>query len=262
MLAQNKNGAKQFLALVALDCRAMADDEVLTLGDIAAEKGLAPATVRNWVATGKLPAHKDPDDPRRWLAYRSDLEKFLGEASRLDIGRPKPRGSNEQIEHDGWSGTPDDATLNIVNAHRSGKAADGAVVSPRVAYDQLLKSDQSWAEAIHGFNDYPARLRALADAADLRSRTLMMAHLANFPSNPRPGASKLPGLAKDLYPGKTRPGPSALWKRFDAAVQALLVALEAGELPPLAAAFGALTPIANELADACEQEESRLEQAG
>jgi hypothetical protein len=240
----------------------MDDDELLTLPEIAAEMGLATATVRNWVSTGKLAAHKDPDDPRRWLAYRSDLEQFLSGATRLDIGRPKPRGASEPIEHDDWSAAPDDATLNIVNGRRSGKAVDGAVVSPQAAYDQILKSDQTWREAIHGFNDYPGRLRALADAADMRSRTLMLAHLANFDSNPRPGASKLPGLAKDLIPGKRRPGPPALWKRFDAAVEVLLVALEDGELPPLAAAFGALTPIANELADACEQEERRLEQAG
>lgn len=239
----------------------MTEDEILTLGEIAAERGLNAATVRNWVTSGRLPAIKDPEDSRRWLVYRRDLDTFLSEASRMDIGRPKPRGVTSGVEHDDWSDAPDEATLNLVNARPSEKAADGAVASPRNAYVQLAKSDQSWAQAIHGFEEYPARLRALAEAADMRSRTLMLAHLANLTANPRPGASKLPALAPLLDRSRNRPGPPRLWKRFDEAVKVLLAALEDGQLPTLSAAFAGLAPIANELADACERDDSGFERA-
>jgi Helix-turn-helix domain len=239
----------------------MTEDEILTLGEIAAERGLNAATVRNWVTSGRLPAIKDPDDSRRWLVYRRDLDTFLSEASRMDIGRPKPRGVVSTVERDDWSEAPDEATLNLVSARPSGRAAEEAVTSPRAALEQLAKSDQSWAQAIHGFQEYPARLRALAAAADMRSRTLMLAHLAGLTTNPRPGASNLPGIAPLLNPGRRRPGPPRLWKRFDEAVKVLLVALEDGQLPKLSAAFADLAPIATELAEACERDGSGVEQA-
>ena len=73
-----------------------------------------------------------------------------------------------------------------------------AVVSTQSAVEQLRKADQRWNEAIRAFDDYPTRLRNLAQAADLRSRALTLAHLANITGKPRPGAGGLRGLAFEL----------------------------------------------------------------
>jgi hypothetical protein len=137
-----------------------------------------------------------------------------------------------------------------------------AVVSTQAAVEQLRKADQRWTEAIRAFDDYPTRLRNLAEAADLRSRALTLAHLANITGKPRPGARGLRALAFELSSASDRPGPKAAWQRFDRAVKEIGAALEEGDIPRTAAAFSALVPIANELADTSTQDAQRLKQAG
>jgi hypothetical protein len=137
-----------------------------------------------------------------------------------------------------------------------------AVVSTQNAVEQLRKADQRWTEAIRAFDDYPTRLRNLAEAADLRSRALTLAHLANIVGKPRPGAGDMRTLAFELSAASDRPGPKAAWQRFDRAVREIGAALEAGDLPRTASAFGALAPVASELADATAHEAAKLNQAG
>jgi excisionase family DNA binding protein len=243
----------------------MPDDDVLTVNEIAEDLGVNISTVRAWITQERLPAHRDPADTRRWLAFRRDVQAFLASASRPDIGRPRTRGGedSEVVARDDWSDVPEEATLNLAASRRAGGDGSGAaIVSPQNAFEQLRKSDQQWNEAIRAFDDYPTRLRALAKAADLRSRTLTLAHLANITGNPRQGASSVSALAFELSPKRDRPGPRALWKRFDQAVRGLGEALEQGDLPTLANAFGELAPIASELADACEGDSRRLDETG
>ena len=129
------------------------------------------------------------------------------------------------------------------------------LVSTQTAIEQLRKADDRWRAAVRGLDTYPKRLRALAEAAEHESRALTLADLANVGWNPRPGASKL-RLAYEVEEQSGRPGPPALWTRFDRAVTQLGVALEGESIKALADAFAKLSQLAGELADACEQQES------
>jgi hypothetical protein len=128
------------------------------------------------------------------------------------------------------------------------------LVSSQDALEQLRRSDQRWDAAIRAFDPYPARLRALAQAAEFRSRALTMAHLANITQKPRAGASNLQSLAHELSAASNRPGPKAAWRRFDQAVTDLGAALEGGSITALAQAFESLSTITSELAETCEAE--------
>jgi hypothetical protein len=131
------------------------------------------------------------------------------------------------------------------------------MVSTQSAIDQLKRADQRWEAAVRSFDDYATRLRALADAADLRSRALTLAHLANITGKPRPGAGSLRSLAFELSAASKRPGPGALWRRFDQAVREIGETLESGEIQQTAQAFALLSTITRELAHACEVETER-----
>ena len=61
------------------------------------------------------------------------------------------------------------------------------MVSPQSALEQLKRADVRWEAAVRAFDDFATRLRALADAAEFRSRALMLAHLANITGKPRQG---------------------------------------------------------------------------
>jgi hypothetical protein len=128
------------------------------------------------------------------------------------------------------------------------------MVSTQSAIEQLRRADQRWEAAIRAFDDYATRLRALADAADLRSRALTLAHLANITGKPRPGAGNLRTLAYELSAAGARPGPAALWRRFDQAVREVGETLESGDVQQTAQKFNTLSTIARELADACQAE--------
>ncbi|HEY3729614.1 MAG TPA: hypothetical protein VGL51_20770 [Solirubrobacteraceae bacterium] len=127
------------------------------------------------------------------------------------------------------------------------------LVSRQAAIEHLRRSDQRWAAAVQAFNPYAARLRNLAEAAEDHSRVLTLADLANVEWNPRPGASKL-RLAYGLEEGSGRPGPRPLWSQFDKAVKQLGLALEGDSMAALARAFGQLSSVAAQLADASETE--------
>ena len=91
----------------------MDEDEALTIPEIATLLGLNGSTPRSWVTSGRLPAHKDPSD-RKWLVYRSDLDKLLEEEPSL--GRPKSRGVIQQSTRADWSDAPEQATFDLVSS--------------------------------------------------------------------------------------------------------------------------------------------------
>jgi excisionase family DNA binding protein len=68
----------------------MADDDLLTLPEIADMTGMAGPTVRVWVKQGRLPATKVG---RQWMVRRGDLERMLAEDPRIG----KPRSRREEI---------------------------------------------------------------------------------------------------------------------------------------------------------------------
>ena len=127
-----------------------------------------------------------------------------------------------------------------------------ALVSSQVAIEQLRLADEQWGAAVRAFDAYPARLRTLADAAEYESRALTLADLANVEWDPRPEAANL-RLAYELEEESGRPGPAALWGRFDESVAGLGAALAGDSIKTIAAAFAQLSAISSELATACEQ---------
>ena len=60
----------------------MADEQYLTVAQVADELHVTAVTVRRWIANGELPAVKA--GPRRWTIRRSDLARFLSADQRLD----------------------------------------------------------------------------------------------------------------------------------------------------------------------------------
>lgn len=133
-----------------------------------------------------------------------------------------------------------------------------ALLPPGQAIDQLREADVRWKAALAGLASYPARLRALAEAAEEESRALTLAHLANVRWKPRPGASKL-RFPYEVQPASGRPGPPATWSQFDDAVKELGLALEGDSMKALGEAFEHLAAIASELAEALENEELAAE---
>ena len=139
-----------------------------------------------------------------------------------------------------------------------------ALIPPQVAIDQMREADGRWAAALRGLDNYPQRLRALADAAEEQSRALTLADLANVKWKPRPGARKL-RFPYEVQPAGNRPGPAATWGRFDRAVKQLGLALEGDSIKPIADAFAQLSTLAGELAESLEQAQAadeRQQQTG
>jgi excisionase family DNA binding protein len=91
-------------------------DDELTLGQIAEEHGLSSSTPRAWVVSKRLPAHRDPDHPRRWLVYRKDLDAFLAGATRPDFARSRSRTPIRSTSREDWSDAPEQATLDLTSS--------------------------------------------------------------------------------------------------------------------------------------------------
>jgi MerR family copper efflux transcriptional regulator len=64
-------------------------DAYLTIRDAAEFLSVAPNTLRNWGAAGKIPVHRNPMNRYR-LFKRSDLEKLLKQVERSAQSRVKP----------------------------------------------------------------------------------------------------------------------------------------------------------------------------
>ncbi len=95
----------------------MDENAGLTIGEIAGMLGLNISTPRAWVNSGRLAAHRDPTNPRRWLVDGNDLNAFLENAPRTDIGRPKGRGlAVEPTGREDWSDAPEQATLDLATS--------------------------------------------------------------------------------------------------------------------------------------------------
>lgn len=63
----------------------MDDDELLTVGEIAARLKLHPETVRRWIRTGRVPAFLAGTDQAGYRVRSSDLATFLTEARQLPL---------------------------------------------------------------------------------------------------------------------------------------------------------------------------------
>jgi hypothetical protein len=131
-------------------------------------------------------------------------------------------------------------------------------VSAERELSRLQAAGQSWKAALDGHWQAPPapgfqrRLQRLADAAAEQQVACNDAHGAGLGWRPLEGASSAEP-PYELRADANRPGPPALWQRFDASVRSLGVALEGYSLPVIALAFGDLGQSAQAIVDALEQ---------
>jgi excisionase family DNA binding protein len=145
-------------------------DPWLTLAEVAAELRVNPATVRLWIARGRLPATRPGQ--RKLLVRRSDVDRMLGESEsskRKEDGPPthprydQPPPTRTPFLKDGWS----------VQAALRARVDPGQI---RQAQDELDEADAMWHEALTASENAPpdpgfaGRVRALAEASRRRGR--------------------------------------------------------------------------------------------
>jgi hypothetical protein len=126
----------------------------------------------------------------------------------------------------------------------------------------VRQAGNDWAEAMRAHKLAPpdagfaCRLRLLAEAAAREQIAWENAHQAGLLWRPVPGADQAQP-PYELRPGTGRRGPPQLWERFDAAVAALNRAITGSNAANVADAFGELSTIARELADAVAREDQQ-----
>ena len=120
---------------------------------------------------------------------------------------------------------------------------------------RVRQASDGWAAAMRAHKMAPPdagfaqRIRALADAASIEQVAWEHAHAAGLMWRPVPGAENAEP-PYELRPGTGRRGPEPTWRRFDAAVGALNRAITGSSSAQVADAFGDLSEVAAELADA------------
>ena len=155
----------------------------------------------------------------------------------------------------------------------SGAGGSPAIPSPRSSDDldaqraQIMRgvrqASTDWAEAMRAHRMAPpdpgfaARLRGLAEAARREQVAWEHAHSAGLLWRPIPDADRAPP-PYELRPGTGRRGPASLWARFDAAVAELNRAIAGSSAAAVADAFGEMSEVAGELADAVSGEDESL----
>jgi excisionase family DNA binding protein len=228
-------------------------DPWLTLAEVAAELRVNPATVRLWIARGRLPATRPGQ--RKLLVRRSDVDRMLGQSESPkppdDLPPPHPRYAQPPrvpapFIKDGWSV----------------QAALRAKVDPeqvRQTRDELDQADAMWDTALTASENAPpdpgfaGRVRALAEASRRRGEALRRAtSIPTFRVKGERGLENLV-LSYELRPGGNRPGPPHLWERFDAVVRGLGETL-AGPVPSTVEHdYFELSLVMHEIADAVDE---------
>ncbi len=124
----------------------------------------------------------------------------------------------------------------------------------RMAIDQLGVADRQWELALRASAQAPpdegfqARVRAIGDAAEQEAAAFRLADSLGLAWRSLPNASERQ-LSYELRAGGPRPGPPALWERFDTAVTELWSAMGGVALGAIARSFAELSETARELAD-------------
>lgn len=135
---------------------------------------------------------------------------------------------------------------------------------------QILRAvrhaSDSWAAAMRAHKLAPPnpgfaqRLRELSEAAAAEQVAWEHAHAAGLLWRPVPGAENA-APPYELRPDTGRRGPRKLWTRFDSAVAALNRAITGSDAARVADAFGDMSDIAAELADAVAREDQAADPA-
>lgn len=132
---------------------------------------------------------------------------------------------------------------------------------------RVRQASDGWAAAMRAHVMAPPdagfaqRLKDLAGAASTEQVAWEHAHAAGLMWRPVPGAENAEP-PYELRPGTGRRGPEATWARFDTAVAALNRAITGSSSAEVADAFGDLSEVAGELADAIASEDAETLRPG
>lgn len=225
-------------------------DPWLTLAEIATELRVNPSTVRAWVSRGQLRAVRAGQ--RKWLVRRSEVDRMLEAGAG---GRETPPGTPPvRVPSETADGPPMPGERSWI-PEREPSADRHAEL--RAAIEGVMRADELWRAAIHATRFAPpdagfaSRVRGIADACEQEAAALAVAAARGLGWTPdqRPGRIV---LSSELRPGANRPGPSELWVRFDATVERLGIATQGLAVSAVARAFGEVSEIAREIADALD----------
>jgi excisionase family DNA binding protein len=230
-------------------------DPWLTLAEIAEELRVNPATVRLWVSKGQLKASRA--GVRKWIVRRSDLERMLAATrpSRVDAHgppaderHPAPSRSNPSETVD-----EDEATPKFLPPVGSRESVAKLV---QYASDSLDDAFNASAYAPPG-PGYLDRLRAIAEACEHFAATSLHASRAagvSWKGRSDFGPDRWP---YELRPNGNRPRRKGLWAQFDAAVEALAIAMTGHDVTAVAEGFREVGDALHAVADELERDDSR-----
>jgi excisionase family DNA binding protein len=232
------------------------DDPWLTPTEIAKEIRVNAATIRLWISKGLLPATRAGQ--RKLLVRRSEVIRLLAEKSSAGAVNPYRRS-----QHPRYAGTAEPGVA-IRGGWSTSRmfAREGDPEELLAAAQALQEADRLW-DAAQAASDNPppdpgfrVRVRAFAQACEQQARSLEAA--ADVPGlvwTPEPDAREMV-LSYELRPTATRPGPAALWQRFDSAVKLLGRAKEGVTMSLVAAGYAEVAVVMHEIADALEAQSS------
>lgn len=228
------------------------DDPWLTPTEIAKEIRVNAATIRLWISKGLLPATRAGQ--RKLLVRRSEVMRLLSENSSAGGVNPYRRSQHPRYAGKADPGAPTRGGWSTSRMF----AREGDPEELLAAAQALQEADRVW-DAAQAASDSPppdpgfsSRLRAFAQACEQQARCLKAA--ADVPGlvwTPEPDAREMV-LSYELRPTATRPGPAALWERFDSAVQLLGIAKESVTMSLVAAGYAEVAVVMHEIADALQ----------
>ena len=135
------------------------------------------------------------------------------------------------------------------------------MVDPRITLKRMQIADQRWRAAIDDSafappdDGFAERLRAISAAAAAEAAVLQEAATApQLRWNPIAEGNVPKRLSYELRPGGNRPGPGALWDRFDEVVAEVARAQANTDFKAIADGFRKLGELTSKLADAVDEE--------
>jgi excisionase family DNA binding protein len=237
-----------------------AADPWLTLGEIAAELRVNPATVRLWVSRGELKATRAGQ--RKWLVRRSELDRMLGEDRRADPS-PTP-AADDDAPPTPASPAPQVTYVEAEEFDRFVPVDDARFLELRDALAAMKAADIRWSAALRASRNVPPapgfadRVRAIAEAGQAEAGALRRAAIArsggggSLTRSPSDRISDL-RLSHEMSPGANRPGPVELWDEVDATLRQMELALAGTDFLAVADAYQSLSDVMLEIADVLDE---------
>jgi len=207
-------------------------DEWLTVKEIAEELRLTPATIRSWISTGALKARRAGQ--RKWLVRRSEIDRTLA-----------------RYESEDREGPIDTVLAPHQSPHWSPEALRYVRRPSWLSY-----ASRNWELNVEASRYAPPnewfvqRLIGIAEWSARKSTALLNLD-GEDPGDWWHQQGGLPDgvLSYELSPQANRPGTSAMWAEFDAAVTQLDQAMRAHSLQREGDALARLSVALHDVAD-------------